>query len=121
MEQVQDNLRIADKARIDAFTHADQELIKQVRKIYQERTAIPCTKCNYCMPCPSGVNIPANFDFFNYAHLYDNVPDARFRYGIFVPESQQAGACTECGSCESLCPQSIAISTLMPQVTALLA
>jgi len=121
MEQVQDNLRIADKARIDAFTEADQELIAQVRKIYQGRTAIPCTKCNYCMPCPSGVNIPANFDFFNYAHLYDNVPDARFRYGIFVPEIQQASACTECGSCESLCPQNIAISTLMPQVTALLA
>ena len=74
-----------------------------------------------CMPCPNGVWIPANFDFYNYAHLYDDVSDARFKYEIFLNEAQRSSACIACGVCEGLCPQHIAISEEMAKVTALLA
>ena len=73
------------------------------------------------MPCPNGLNIPANFEFFNYAHLYDDVADARFKYQIFLTEAQRSSACIDCGTCEELCPQKIAISDWMPKVSALLA
>jgi predicted aldo/keto reductase-like oxidoreductase len=72
------------------------------------------------MPCPNGLNIPANFEFFNYAHLYDNVADARFRYGLFLTEAQRASACIACGLCEEKCPQKIVISEQMTKVAALL-
>jgi hypothetical protein len=121
ISQVEENLRIADRSRIGSFSPAEQAAIAEAKKRYSARIAIPCSKCNYCMPCPNGLNIPANFEFFNYAHLYDNVADARFRYQVFLTEEQRASACTDCGTCEELCPQKIAISDWMPKVAALLA
>ncbi|MGA2166564.1 MAG: aldo/keto reductase [Terracidiphilus sp.] len=119
--QVEENLRFADNSRIGSFTEAEQALIAEVREKYLARTAIPCSRCNYCMPCPNGVYIPANFEFFNYARLYDDVAGARFRYKVFLTEEQRSGACIDCGICEGLCPQKIEIGEWMPKVTALLA
>jgi predicted aldo/keto reductase-like oxidoreductase len=121
MTQVEENLRFADASRIGSFTPVEQELIAGAREKYRARTVIPCSRCNYCMPCPNGVYIPANFEFFNYAHLFDDVVGARFKYQVFLTEAQRSGACIACGHCEELCPQKIAISEQMGKVTALLA
>jgi predicted aldo/keto reductase-like oxidoreductase len=120
MEQVEENLRFADASRIGAFGEAEQKLIEEVREKYRARTVIPCTKCGYCMPCPNGVNIPGNFEFFNYAHLFDDLTGARFKYQVFLKTEQRSGSCVDCGICEELCPQKIPISDWMPKVTALL-
>ena len=121
MEQVDENLWFADASRIGSFGEAEQKLIAQVKEKYQARTVIPCTKCGYCMPCPNGVNIPGNFEFFNYAHLFDDVTGARFKYQVFLKPEQRSGSCIDCGACEELCPQKIPVSDWMPKVTALLA
>ena len=120
MTQVEENLSFADRSAVGSFSPEEQALIAEVKEKYSKRIAIPCSKCNYCMPCPNGLNIPANFEFYNYAHLYDNVADARFRYGLFLTEAQRASACIACGLCEEMCPQGIAISEWMPKVAALL-
>lgn len=120
MEQVEQNLNFGDNSRPGAFGAAEQELIAEVRERYRARTAIPCTKCNYCMPCPNGVNIPGNFDFFNHAHLFDDIPGARFRYQVFLTDAQRANRCIDCKTCEEKCPQKIPISEWMPKVSALL-
>jgi hypothetical protein len=67
------------------------------------------------------VKIPDNIELFNYAHLYDDAPAARFKYQVFLNEQQQAESCIGCKSCEEQCPQKIPISTWMPEVSALLA
>jgi hypothetical protein len=121
MEQVEQNLQFADSSRVAAFGVAEQQLIAEVREKYRARTVIPCTKCSYCMPCPNGVNIPTNFEYFNYAHLFDDTVGARFRYQVFLTAEQRSGSCIDCGSCTGLCPQKIPISEWMPKVTALLA
>jgi hypothetical protein len=120
MQQVEENLRSADAARVGSFGEAEQELIAQVREKYRARTVVPCTRCNYCMPCPNGVNIPGNFDYFNYSHLFDDVAGGRFKYAVFLTADQRSGSCIECHDCEEKCPQKIAISEWMPKVTALL-
>jgi len=120
MAQVEENLLSADRSRMEYLCSAEMALIAEVKEKYNTRIVIPCSKCNYCMPCPNGLNIPANFEFFNYAHLYDNVADARYRYEIFLKESERASACIACRVCEELCPQKIAISDWMPKVDALL-
>ena len=94
MEQVEDNLGIAASSRIGAFGEAERALIAQVQEKYRARTAIPCTKCGYCMLCPNGVNIPGNFEFFNYARLFDDVAGARFKYQVFLAETERSGSCT---------------------------
>jgi hypothetical protein len=120
MDQVEENLRIAQDSQVGAFGPAAQELILRVREQYNARTVIPCTRCGYCMPCPNGLNIPGNFELFNFAHLYDDVTAARFRYNVMLAEAQRADACIDCGVCAELCPQKIAIGEWMPQVAALL-
>jgi hypothetical protein len=121
MDQVEQNVQFADGSRVGVFGAAEQELIADVRAKYRARTVIPCTKCSYCMPCPNGVNIPTNFEYFNYAHLFDDTVGARFRYQVFLTAESRSGSCIECRSCEGLCPQKIPISEWMPKVTALLA
>ena len=73
------------------------------------------------MPCPNGVHIPNNFDIYNYAHLYDDVDTARFKYQVFLAEEERAAACIDCDVCEAECPQKIAISDRMPEVARFLA
>jgi predicted aldo/keto reductase-like oxidoreductase len=120
MKQVEENLSSARRAQPRSFSKAEFELIERVRSIYRERTAVPCNECSYCMPCPNGVNIPNNFHFFNYAHLYDDLAGARFKYQVFIPPEQRAEACLDCNSCEEQCPQKIPVSEWMPRVSALL-
>ncbi|MDR3738175.1 MAG: aldo/keto reductase [Terracidiphilus sp.] len=121
MEQVKENLSFADRSRVGAFSEAEQALVAEAREKYRARQVIPCSKCGYCMPCPNGVNIPTNFEYFNFAHLYDNVADARFRYRTFLAEPGRSVSCIACGICEEACPQKIAISEWMPKVSELLA
>ena len=120
MDQVNANLVSAAHARSNSFQAADLKVIADLQQKYRERAAIPCTKCNYCMPCPNGVNIPANFEIYNEAFLHEDIPGARFKYQIFVPEAARASACAACHACEDQCPQKIPISEWMPKVQALL-
>jgi predicted aldo/keto reductase-like oxidoreductase len=120
MAQLEENLWLAEASPMRRFNLADQALIAEVREKYNERNVIPCTRCGYCMPCPNGLNIPGNFELFNYAHTFDDLAHARMGYTIMLTEAQRSGACINCGLCEDLCPQKIPIPEWMPKVDALL-
>jgi len=120
MEQLEENLRYASESQQDVFAEGERKLIADVQQKYLSRTVIPCTRCNYCMPCPNGLNIPGNFEFFNYAHSFDDLAAAKFRYKVFLSEAERASQCIDCGICEDACPQQIPISEWMPKVAALL-
>jgi hypothetical protein len=119
-EQLEANVESASRASVHSFQTADWDLIAELQRRYRERTSIPCTKCNYCMPCPSGVNIPGDFEIYNEAFLHEDIPGARFKYQIFIPEGARADACLACHDCEDRCPQKIPISDWMPKVHSLL-
>ena len=121
MQQVEQNLASADKSGMNSLTEPEVALFEQVRQTYRQLTAIPCTGCNYCMPCPNDVNIPWNFEIYNSGLMYDKPDSARGQYA-WIAESyrlgisdanQQAVSCIQCGDCESKCPQSIPISEWM--------
>jgi predicted aldo/keto reductase-like oxidoreductase len=84
---------------------------------------VPCTKCGYCLPCPSEVNIPACFEIFNGAFLHGDVEGAKTFYRMFLRDGirgMNASACLGCRDCESRCPQHIDISSWMPKVHSML-
>jgi hypothetical protein len=120
MAQLEENLRLATRAKVHCFGTKEQMLLSEVRALYKARTAIPCTGCGYCMPCPNGLDIPVNFSLYNYAHTFDDEGAARFRYSFQLEPQQRAGACQECGVCAELCPQKIPISEWLQKVEALL-
>jgi predicted aldo/keto reductase-like oxidoreductase len=120
MAQLNENLRLARQARVHCFGTKDQVMIDKVREGYNARTVIPCTRCGYCMPCPQGVDVPANFELFNHARVFDDVTTARFRYGFALQAQQRASGCTQCGMCEEVCPQQIPVKEWMREVGKLL-
>jgi hypothetical protein len=84
-------------ARVDAFIEG---LSRQSVKF--------CTQCNYCQPCPQGVQIPRIMDLIyedRFLGLKQAAKDTfRWLKGQAHPE-----ACTKCGKCELKCTQGIKI------------
>jgi predicted aldo/keto reductase-like oxidoreductase len=109
MDQVEENLRIADHAEPDSLTETELEIIGQIKELYTERTKIPCTSCRYCLPCPSGVAIPEILNTYNDLHIYRDEAWAKAYYNIGIRSERWADKCVECGQCEDLCPQEIQI------------
>ncbi|MGA9189759.1 MAG: aldo/keto reductase [Methanosarcina sp.] len=80
--QVEENLKIADEAYPDSLTEAEVQLVSRVEQKYRQLMKIGCTGCQYCMHCPSGVNIPECFSIYNNLHMFGNVDGAKFTYAI---------------------------------------
>ena len=57
-EELEENLKLADEGFSSSLTSEERDIIQEVRAAYRERKHVNCTQCGYCMPCPSGVNIP---------------------------------------------------------------
>lgn len=116
LEQVRENVKIADYLAQNALTKEDLELIEEVRKTLQSFAVINCTECGYCMPCPNGVDIPANFRLYNEAVMFENIQDAKGTYKWFESQKISASFCVECGQCLSKCPQKLEIPSLLKRV-----
>lgn len=74
---------------------------------------VPCTRCQYCMPCPYGLDIPALLAFRNEWLARARSLSAREvirAYERAIPvELRRAEHCTGCGRCLGACPQQIDI------------
>jgi len=107
-EQIQHNIETAESAYPNSLSSEALQLIGKVRSEYRRRIKVSCTGCNYCMPCPSGVDIPGILSILNDAFMFENFEKGKRRYEQFM-EGHEASLCTECGACEPACPQGIPI------------
>lgn len=120
MEQLEENVRIAGEVLPNTLTAEERTVIDEARRIYRERIKVDCTGCGYCMPCPSGVDIPGCFTLFNNAHILDDVLTHRIFYNVHIGPSHKASNCVECGECEEACPQHIPIRAFLKETENLL-
>jgi predicted aldo/keto reductase-like oxidoreductase len=109
LEQIKENIEIIKDAAPNSLTAEELELFDRARAVYRSKLRIDCTSCAYCMPCPTGVDIPSNFQLYNDMFLFDDVEFSPFFYNNLMEKSQQAVNCTECGECMEKCPQNIDI------------
>ncbi len=116
LEQVEENVASASISGPGSLNRDELTLIDEVREVIESLSPIPCTGCEYCLPCPNGVNIPRNFDTYNQVAMYNDIASSRFAYSRFIPDEQKAANCIQCDECLSKCPQQIPISTWMPVV-----
>lgn len=108
-EQVQQNLNAAGRSEAGMLAPSDLDLIAHVRDAYNALIRVPCTACEYCMPCPNGVSIPDVFQLINEGSMFGNWDLQRKEYGEMRSEGSSADSCIRCGACEGKCPQHIAI------------
>ncbi|NLD98751.1 MAG: aldo/keto reductase [Fibrobacter sp.] len=120
LEQLDENIASADTSKAGSLSELELKVIDTVRGEFNKRTVIPCTKCRYCEPCPSGVNIPWNLEQYNEGIIYGDPSSSRFVYNTFINPQNRASACVSCKICEEKCPQKIKISEWMPQINAVL-
>ncbi len=130
MEHLVEN--VATYSPLRPITDDEHEFLMKVAEEFVELKTVPCTACNYCMPCPYGLNIPAIFAHYNDCITEGNMPagnpDAEeyrrnrraflIGYDREVPPLRQANHCIGCRQCESHCPQKIAIADEMQRIDA---
>jgi predicted aldo/keto reductase-like oxidoreductase len=116
LDQVHENLNSAAKSGIGSLTDNELRLVTHVKETYQNMALIPCTRCNYCLPCPEGVDIPRILKIYNDGIMYDKVESSRTDYNLWVPADAKGDNCVVCRECEEQCPQDIQISDWLAQI-----
>ena len=116
---------------LEACTEAENRLLANIADQMSGFPTIPCTTCEYCMPCPYGVDIPGNFAYYNEAVNSHVLPlpdktaaDFAERKHQFVDGYQKALGdqkawayqCQDCEVCLSKCPQQIRIPNQLARI-----
>jgi predicted aldo/keto reductase-like oxidoreductase len=91
------------------LTDGERDVLSRVKTKYESLKAIPCTGCQYCMPCPQGVEIPGVFARYNDGMMFGNFDQPRRSYMFTMRAGRDASKCVACGACEKKCPQGIDI------------
>jgi predicted aldo/keto reductase-like oxidoreductase len=120
---------------LEVCTEAENALLAEIADQMSGFPTIPCTTCEYCMPCPYGVNIPGNFAYYNEAVNNHILPLPDKSAADYAEKKQQfadglrkalpnvetwARSCTDCEECLAKCPQSIRIPNQMSRIVELL-
>ena len=112
--------------------NAEEKLaLERAARAFLSDDAVPCTACEYCMPCPYGLDIPRVFALWNEALAQDRLPDSiddpdysvnrkRFlrEYERTLPKLRRAERCIGCGRCVHHCPQTIDIPGQLAKIDA---
>lgn len=113
--QLEENLRVAEAAGPNQLSYEQQAVYKAARNAMRARMKADCSACRYCQPCPQGVQIPELLAALNSASIW-NTKDPMFTGYIRITGKPEA--CTECGRCEDMCPQTLPIRALLKEVSA---
>ena len=129
MEHLQENIRTYSP--LEPLNEQEYKLLDKVTEILIDSNYIQCTECQYCMPCPYGIDIPEVFGHYNRivsaGKILKSSNDENYRnarreflvgYDRNVPKLRQASHCINCGLCKPKCPQRINIPEEMHRVDA---
>ncbi|MGD2039847.1 MAG: aldo/keto reductase [Anaerolineae bacterium] len=131
-QMVDENCASADRSGIHSLSREEEDVITRLAEVYRSQILVPCTACEYCMPCPAGVNIPQNFAILNnLAQEHSRIRrwQAKRAYGKLTSSKAEldrenpngnASLCIDCGSCLEKCPQQINIPVELEKAHAIL-
>lgn len=116
MEHIKQNIESISRCKANALSEDELDLIEKAKVKYTEKLKVNCTRCQYCMPCPMGVDIPKNFTYYNNAYMYGDLKNVAHSYQTGIIRRAKASNCKECKECEKKCPQHIKISEMLREV-----
>jgi len=117
IEILQANLNSADNFR--PLTQEELGLYPYVVEIFRKSYKFKCTGCNYCLPCPKGINIPACLTAYNTSYAQGFVTGITLyatSTAVVTKKPNTARICNQCGHCEKHCPQNIPIRAALKKV-----
>ncbi len=118
IDHIKDNINAATSTSVNSLNNEELTIIDEVKNVYKQLMKVPCTGCNYCTPCPFGVDIPLIFSDYNSKFFFKGGLSG-FQYlarhtGV-LNEKSGVDLCTECGKCKKHCPQNIDIPTKLKE------
>lgn len=127
MEHLQENIRTFSP--LDPISEDEYTALEKVTDIMLNDEYVQCTECQYCMPCPYGVDIPGVFGHYNRiisagkrlkSSKDENYKEARWAYLVGydrnIPKLRQSNHCIGCEICKPHCPQTIDIPNEMRRI-----
>lgn len=112
MEQLEENLSLAENSKAGMLGEKEKAVYSKVLELINRACKIRCTGCNYCLPCPKGVNIPGCFSAYNAMYSMGYIAGMHqfvTSTGLMSENGSSPSQCTKCGKCEPHCPQNVAI------------
>jgi predicted aldo/keto reductase-like oxidoreductase len=129
MQHVIENIDSAGQSGVNSLTDDELNTILDLRKAYDKYIVVPCTSCEYCIPCPNDVSIPFILRLLNdmaywgesgrqritffYNYMAKTQEDIEERRSKGQEISGAATLCIQCGECLDKCPQQIEIPDFM--------
>jgi len=113
LEQVKENVELAEKSDPGTLGERELDLVDRVAKKYKQLGFVGCTGCKYCLPCPQGVNIPEIFALYNQYFAEGRNDEVKKKYWESITPESDANRCVRCGKCEEICPQHLSIRTIL--------
>jgi len=117
---INENIALAHDVEANSLTVKEMEIVEKAAIEFRKAMKIGCTGCQYCMPCPAGVDIPGCFDSYNsYRTFRDRSAKlmyTAFKGGVMSGKPSLASQCVECGKCLEKCPQGLQIPDLLKTV-----
>ena len=120
MEHLQDNLKTF--LNFKPLTDEEMDFLKEAAGLIKNYPLIDYTNCQYCMPCPYGIDIPTIFKHYNSCvndgYIAQSTDQKDFKklkkiylttYDKAIETVRQADHCISCNQCSPNCPQHIRI------------
>ncbi len=127
MPHLEENIAVCSPLK--SLTDHELDVLEQAAQAYLADKTIPCNSCDYCMPCPYGLDIPGVINVWNAAVAEKRLPDnpddpdyaanrRRFlaEYARAIPPLREAERCICCSRCVPHCPQRIDIPAEMRRI-----
>jgi len=115
-KHVEDNIEAASYAQANSLNDEELEMLKKVKKEFENKIKVNCTNCTYCIPCPKGVDIPTCFSLYNEKSMFGGFM-SQIWYVNATGDTAAAYKCGQCRICEKKCPQEIAIADELKNVS----
>lgn len=101
-EEIEHNVSIAER-----YEPLSAEEARDLRDFGDRLGRGYCYGCEYCLPCPQGIDIPAILELLDYRQrIRWEWPQAKKRYAQFQATIED---CVDCEACEERCPQNLPV------------